>query len=887
MIRIRTLIFACSIVVALAACGDDDDGSTLPPVDQGPIEALLFTRTLGFRHASIDDAVAFFAGLGPEEEINVTHTEDPTIFEDAALEAFDVVVFANTTGDVLDDDQQAALQRFIRSGKGYIGAHSAADTEHNWPWYGELVGAYFISHPLLPVEVEVTNEAPEHRSTQHLPETFLFTDEIYNFDRNPRRDHAILLTVDEEGFIFPNIPDTPSMGDDHPIAWYKEFEGGRSFYTNLGHRPETWADPVFQQHLLEGIRWAAQPIAYSRVVLTTLPENPMEIAVAGDGRVLYIERTGELRIWLPETGLVVEAGALPVDTTSENGLLGLTLDPNFDRNSRLYLYHSSPIADPAPEGPAGRNILSRFELNRDNTLDLDSRSDLLEVPSERECCHEGGSLAFAPDGTLFISVGDNTTPFPAAGYAPLDERPGKENENSQRTAQNPFDLRGSILRINPDGSIPSGNMFPRDGSQGRPEIYTMGNRNPFRIAVDSRSGRLFWGEVGPDAFADGPRGPRGYDELNFADQPGNYGWPYCIGPNLAYSEYDFETMEVGDPFSCDGFEPSLLAYDYLTVTDLALGDAFDDESVAAFTGRTAIVGTFYDAPADAPFALPDSFRNKPLMTEWTRDIVAAFDVLDDGSVEPLRRLVPWETFRRPMDLAVGPDGALYVLEFGTAFFGNNPDAQITRIEHSATGRLSPVAQASPSASAGTAPLTVSFSSDGSRAPGRGDAVAEYEWDFDGDGAIDSREANPSYTYEETGLFRASLTVIGTSGRRSFPSAVDIVVGNTAPQVEIVSPRGDVTVELNTMVDLRGQASDLQDSEIDCDDLLWDVRLGHNAHSHPLFALSGCETRFRAFLGGHDDQGTIFFAVELSYTDKGGPNGEPELTGRDSIRINVR
>ncbi len=886
MISFRRLLLVGSVLLAIGACGGDDD-EVSAPVEAEPVEALLFTRTQGFRHASIADAVAFFTSLTPEQEINVTHTEDPTIFSDAGLAPFDVVVFANTTGDVLDDAQQGALQRFIRSGKGYVGAHSAADTEHQWPWYGELVGAYFISHPLLPVEVEVTTEDPTHPSTQHLPATFLFTDEIYNFDRNPRRDHSILLTIDEAGFIFPNIPDTPSMGDDHPVAWYKEFEGGRSFYTNLGHRPETWADPVFQQHLLEGVRWAAAPNNFSRIILTTVPENPMEIAVADDGRVFYIERTGELRVWLPETGQVVEAGVLPVDTTAENGLLGLTLDPDFDRNSRLYLYHASPITDPAPEGPPGRNILSAFRLKRDNTLDLDSREDLLEVPSERQCCHEGGSLAFAPDGTLFLSLGDNTNPFPAMGFAPLDERPGQETENSQRTAQNPFDLRGSILRINPDGSIPDGNMFPADGSQGRPEIYIMGNRNPFRIAVDSNTGRLFWGEVGPDAFADHARGPRGYDELNFADAPGNYGWPYCIGPNLPYNDYDFETKEIGDPFSCEGFEPSLLAYDYTTVTEPVLGDAFDPESEAAFTGRTAIAGAFYDAPPDAPFALPDTFRDRPLMTEWTRDIIAAFDVRDDGSLGSLTRLLPWESFHRPIDLAVGRDGALYVLEFGTAYFGNNPDAQITRIEHSADGKLSPVAQASTSAAAGTAPLAVSFSSAGSRAPGRDDAIAAYEWDLDGDGEVDSREANPSFTYEENGLYRASLTVVGSSQQRSFPSSVDIVVGNTAPQVAIVSPRDDITVDLLSMVDLRGEASDLQDGGIRCNDLKWDVRLGHNAHSHPLFSLSGCETRFRAFLGGHDEQGTLFFAVELSYTDKGGPNGEPALTGRDSIRVNVR
>lgn len=882
---LKSWLFSFCVAAILVGCSDGSNEPEALPVDDGPLEALLFTQTQGFRHPSIADAVEFFTTLAPDENINVTHTEDSQVFTDAGLAPFDVVIFANTTGDVLDESQQVALQRFLSAGGGYVGVHSAADTEHGWPWYGQLVGAYFISHPLLPVDVEVTTEDSAHPATQHLPATFQFIDEIYNFDRNPRRDHAILLTIDEAGFSYPNIPDTPSMGDDHPIAWYKEFEGGRSFYTNLGHRPETWRDPLFQQHLLAGVKWAAASISYSRVILTNEAANPMELAVADDGRVFYIERTGELLVWLPDSGQVVEAGVIDVDTAAENGLLGLALDPDFEHNSRLYLYYSAPLQDPPPDGPPGRNVLASFLLNPDNTLDLGSRQLLLEVPSERECCHEGGSIAFAPDGSLFVSIGDNTNPFPAEGYAPLDERPGYERENSQRTAQNPFDLRGSILRINPDGSIPEGNLFPPDGSQGRPEIYTKGNRNPFRIAVDPHRGRLFWGEVGPDALDDGPQGPRGYDEINFADRPGNFGWPYCIGSGRPYNAYDFATGEVGPPYSCANYQPALLAYDYLTVSELALGSASDPE--LGFQGRTAIAGAFYAPMEDARFQLPEVFQNKLLMTDWTRDIIAAVDVTDEGQLGAVTRLLPWERFRRPIDLDVGPDGALYVLEYGTAFGGNNPDAQLTRIEHSPTGELTPVAAISTSVSAGAVPLAVAFSSAGSRAPGRGDAITAYEWDFNGDGNIDSREPHPAYTYESPGLFRASLTVVGSSGGRSLPASTNIVIGNTPPLVEILSPEDNITVDIDSIVELRGAASDLQDGGIDCTKLTWDIRLGHNAHSHPSTVRWGCEASFSARLGGHDEQGALFFAVELSYTDAGGPDGEPALTGRDSIRINVK
>ena len=891
--RFLGCLISAGLLAAVAGCGDDDGGGGGTQERESRIQILVFSDTAGFRHPSIADAVAFFSGLAAEEGIDVTLGEDPAIFADAALAPFDVLVFANTTGDILDDEQQDAFQRFIRSGGGYVGVHAAADTEHTWPWYGELVGGYFISHPLLPVEVEVTTEDRRHPSTAHLPETFLFTDEIYNFDRNPRHDNSILLTVDEAGFVFPNFPPTPSMGVDHPVAWYKEFEGGRSFYTNLGHRPETWSDAAFQRHLLEGIRWAAAGPHYSRVVLTREARNPMELAVADDGRVFFIERTGEVRLWDPRNGRVIDAAKFAVDTSAENGLLGVALDPRFARTHWIYLYRSTPITASAPFGPPGRNVLARFDVRRDGTIDVDSERVLLEVPSERECCHEGGSLAFAPDGTLFLSVGDNTNPFPAGGYAPLDERPDHVRENSQRTAQNPFDLRGSILRINPDGSIPAGNLFPPDGSAGRPEIYIMGNRNPFRIAVDPDTGRLFWGEVGPDAAVDGARGPRGYDEINYADVPGNYGWPYCIAFNFPYTAYDFASQTVGPPFSCEDWVPALLAYDYLTVDYLALGNALDPEGNPALselpglTGRTAIAGTFYRAPAgDALFALPEPYRDRLLMTDWTRDIIASVQVTDSGELGELTRFLPWEEFRRPIDLDVGPDGALYVLEYGTAFNGDNPDAQLSRIEYSASGETSPVAVVAASRRSGTAPLNVHFTSAGSRVAGKSQTIAGYEWDLDGDGRIDSRAAEVDFAYQATGRFFPGLVVRDAAGKRSLPATLEIVVGNSAPQVRILEPRDGITVALDSTVQLVGAATDLEDGDIACEDLAWDVRLGHNAHAHPLFSLSGCTPEFRAFLGGHDEQGTLFFAVELVYEDRGGPGGEPSLTGRDSIRVNV-
>lgn len=892
--RLQAALVCVGILASGYGCGDGSNDDPAPAPTPGPVQVLVFSRTAGFRHPSIADAIRVLDALPEEEDIIPTFTEDPTVFTDEGLAAFDVILFANTTGDVLDNDQQAAMERFIRSGRGFVGVHSAADTEYQWPWYGALVGAYFVNHPLLPVEVTVTTEDNSHPSTAHLPATFKFTDEWYNFDRNPRHDNVILLTIDESGFIFPNFPPGPSMGADHPVAWYKEYDGGRSFYTNLGHRPETWDDPRFLTHLLEGIRWAAGAVSFSRIVLTTAARNPMALAVAPDGRAFYVERTGEVRLWRPDTGRVIDALRLPVDTSFENGLLGIALDPQFTRNGFVYLYHSTPVRDPPPaNGPPGENVLSRFTLRGDDRLDPDSRVDLLSVPSERQCCHEGGSLAFGPDGTLFLSTGDNTDPFASMGVAPLDERPGRERYNAQRTAANPFDLRGKILRINSDGSIPDGNLFPRGGELGRPEIYIMGVRNPFRIAIDPDSGRLFWGDVGPDAPADTERGPRGYDEINYADRPGNYGWPYCIGPNLPYRDVDFATGEIGPPFSCEGMVPSLIAYDYLTVSHLALGNALNPEGNPGlpgipFTGRTAIAGVFYPAAqADAAFALPASFKGKLLMTEWTRDVIAAVEVDEGGGLASLIRLAPFVPFLRPIDLDVGPDGALYVLEYGTGYYGDNEDARLSRLEHSDAGVLTPVAEIQASVTAGAAPLTVTFSAAGSRAPGRGEQIVGYEWDIDGDSRIDASGSSVEHTYDRNGVFTATVVAVSTGGKRSFPAAVEIIVGNTPPRVAILSPADGVRVAAGSTVTLVGSVADVEDSPVPCEALSWDIRLGHNAHTHPLFVRRGCEVTFRAvFSGGHSAGSGTFYAVELSYTDAGGPGGQPALTGRAAIRIEI-
>ena len=218
------------------------------------VSLLLFSRTTGFRHDSIPVGVAALSELAEDRAWALTATEDPTLFTDAELGTRDAVIFLNTTGDVLDEAQKAAFERFIRAGGGYVGIHAASDTEFDWPFYGALVGAYFSVHPDIQ-EASIRVEDDAHPATLGLPDPWRRTDEWYNFRSNPRPDVDVLLTLDESSYA----PGSGAMGSDHPIAWCHEYEGGRSFYTALGHTDASYSDPLFLAHVAGGIEWVLGP----------------------------------------------------------------------------------------------------------------------------------------------------------------------------------------------------------------------------------------------------------------------------------------------------------------------------------------------------------------------------------------------------------------------------------------------------------------------------------------------------------------------------------------------------------------------------------------------------------------------------------------------------
>ncbi len=221
-------------------------------------DVLVFSKTAGWHHDSINAGVNALEHLGKKHNFSVTWTENAgLVFNDNALERFEVVVFLLTTGDVLDDEQQAAFERFIRSGKGYVGIHSASDTEYKWDWYTALVGHMFASHPAVQTAT-LKVEDPNFPGMDRFAPRFLFTDEWYEFDGSRSKNLKYLLSIDESTYsVTPPRRKEAETSPFHPVSWYQEYDGGRSFYTALGHIPESFTDQNFLHHIYGGIYWAA------------------------------------------------------------------------------------------------------------------------------------------------------------------------------------------------------------------------------------------------------------------------------------------------------------------------------------------------------------------------------------------------------------------------------------------------------------------------------------------------------------------------------------------------------------------------------------------------------------------------------------------------------
>jgi cytochrome c len=858
--------------------------------DESPhgFDVLVYSRTAGFRHSSIQTGVAAITTLGAAHDFSVTATEDPAVFSDVGLAAFDVVIFLNTTGDVLDPQQQAALERFVHAGGGWVGVHAAADTEYGWEWYGGLVGAWFQAHPSIQTaRVNVLDQT--HPSTEHLPRVWTRTDEWYDFRTNPRDRVHVLATLDARSY------GGSVMGHDHPIAWCQPYQGGRSWYTGMGHTEDSYSSQEYLDHLLGGIEWAAGVVdgvcnatIGSNFELETLDDNvdsPMDLAISPEGLVFFVEIGGAVKLHDPATGATSTVANIEVAQAFEDGLLGIALDPLFAENNWVYLFYS-------PSGSAAKQHVSRFEWTG-GVLDPSSEVILLEIPTQREeCCHSGGAMLFGPDGNLFIALGDNTNPFASDGSAPIDERPGRSPWDAQKSSANTQDLRGKILRIRPTAQgryeIPEGNLFS-SAADGRPEIYVMGVRNPFRISVDPDTGWLYWGDVGPDAAgSSADRGPAGLDEWNQARTAGNYGWPYCVGPNLAYRDWSFATSSSSRTFDCSApanDSPNNTGASALPPARTAwiwypYGASTEFPGITEGAGRTAMAGPVFkqDPTSHSIEGLPAYFDGRLIVYEWARNYIRVVTLDDDGAPLSIDPFPGDPDLHQPIAMKAAPDGSLYLLEWGTGFGTGNPDARLSRISFSAAGRR-PIAVATASTLSGPVPLEVSFSAAGSFDPD-GDPLS-YSWDLDGDGVEDASGREADFTYEEAGAFQASLTVFDPLGNDS-QASLTIVAGNSRAEISVETPVADGIFSWGDSVPFSLSVSDPDDGStadggIDCADVDVSLFVGHDAHTHPLETVSGCEGVLELASGHGSDGDRIFQVVEFTYEDAG-------VAGAPSIRV---
>ncbi|WP_026047473.1 PQQ-dependent sugar dehydrogenase [Streptomyces sp. AA0539] len=666
---------------------------------------------------------------------------------------------------------------------------------------------------------------------------------------------------------------------------------------------------------------------FQKVTLNDSPGEPIDLAVLPDGRVLHTTRDGQVWLNNPRNGLNTLAAQLDVYTHDEEGLQSVAIDPGFNglTNRWVYLFYAppldTPIDDPATpdinEGDApitgspedfapfeGVSRLSRFQL-RGNTLDLSTEQQIIEVEADRGiCCHVGGDIVFDRAGNLLLSTGDDSNPFDSAGYTPIDERTDRNPAyDAQRTSANTNDLRGKVLRIkvNRDGSysIPRGNLFPPGTENARPEIYLMGLRNPFRMEIDPRDDTLYVADYSPDARTDNPqRGPAGTGKWFAARNAGNHGWPYCVSPDMPYVEYDFATGVSGEPFDCAApvndswrntglrelppVEPAQLLYGYEESAEFPeLGAG----GIGPMAGPVYEYNWLIDKLPGSR-AWPKEYAGKPLFFEFTRDRIWGLSLDRQAQISQVQDVLPGMEFSALMDMEFGPDGALYVLEYGKGYFAQNPEAQLARIDYiGKNGNHSPVPVVSADVTSGHAPLTVNFSSEGTVDPD-GDRLL-YAWDFNSDGKIDSRKKNPTFTYKEDGVYTASLRVTDIGGRdrgRSANAEVQIVIGNDAPEVRFIKPESGGEFSFGDLIEFEVEVTD--DQPVDCARVTVTYILGHDDHGHPMTTARGCSGTIRTGTDDshdpeHDNLMGVFVA---SYTDPG-VNGLPPLTGTAEVTLN--
>ncbi|MFT7031180.1 MAG: cytochrome c [Marinoscillum sp.] len=510
--------------------------------------------------------------------------------------------------------------------------------------------------------------------------------------------------------------------------------------------------------------------------------EPTELEILPNGNLLFTQRRGAIKRYDFKTNKLSLFDSIPVHSNYEDGLMGIALDPDFAINKWLYLYY-------APPGDVPVHFLSRFDYASSG---LSNEKIILKVDVQRdECCHTGGSIEFGPDRLLYLSTGDDTNPFDSDGYAPIDGRSDRSAWDARKSSANTNDLRGKILRIKPqpDGTytVPAGNLFEDEDPLTRPEIYVMGCRNPYRIAVDSKRGWLFWGDVGPDANNDKEsRGPRGHDEFNVALEAGNFGWPLFVADNKPYRAFDFETNASGDFFDPEvpvnnslyntGLDtlppanPAKIYYPY------ANSDIFP---LVKSGGRNAMAGpVYYSDEYVSGDKYSAFFDGRVFYFDWMRGFIFSLELDGSGNPTDWYPFMPSTEFNNLIDMSFGPDGQLYFIEYGTGWFTQNKNARLGRLKYTG-GNRPPIIRTKTTGLKGTLPLKVVI--DASASEDYDNDQLTFNWELDGQvfqGEIFE------YEFLKPGIFYPKLTLKDNKGNKTIEQFV-VEVGNDPPNVEIV------------------------------------------------------------------------------------------------------
>ncbi len=556
-------------------------------------KVLVFDGGTGVNSATTAAGVAAIKKLGNDRRFVVEVTSDPGKFDEPHLKQFRTVVFLNTSGAVFSDAERSAFEAYFHDGGGFVGIHSAIETEPGWQFLTDIIGTRSTGKSAVTnATVKVADRV--HPASAGLPEYWKIKDAFYNYAADVRGVEHVLATVDETTYT------GGTMGPDHPIMWCKDYKGGRSFYTGLGDTTAEFNDSSFQGNLGGAIDWAAGNgtgdcgatilANYQQTVIAAPPNlgEPVEIDILPDGRVIQTVRTGQVRLHDPATGDESVIATIPVYNHDEDGLYGGAIDKEFSTDHWVYLYYAPPLDTPLTNAPTsstdphawdvynGYNQLSRFKFVETPTphLDMSTEQQILRVNTNRgACCHVAGEIRFDSKGNLLMTTGDDspagggnsggfspmndelTVPPTASCPAPCYNAPYVD---SRRSAGNTNDLRGKLLRIHvqPDGSytIPAGNLFPPGTAKTRPEIYAMGFRNPFRLNLDQND-VAYVTDYSPDSRTPQVfRGPPGVGRMEIVRHAANYGWPQCASPTLPYYRWNFaESKPLDDPpqpFEC-------------------------------------------------------------------------------------------------------------------------------------------------------------------------------------------------------------------------------------------------------------------------------------------------------------------------------------------------